>query len=100
MASSITTDPEDNMHMSKRGSGRTAVICVAAVATFTLAALPGPAQAAKAKKASADSTYSIREKCVAKAQAAYPDNGLGTMTVMTQRTGVYADCAKSNGIRP
>lgn len=77
---------------------RTVTASAAAIAILAVAV--SPSQAAKAKKASNDSTYTIREKCVAKAQAAYPDNGLGTATVMTQRTGVYADCAKMNGIRP
>lgn len=48
----------------------------------------------------AASTYATREKCVAQAQAQYPDNGLGTATVMTQRTGVYRDCMQSAGLRP
>lgn len=42
----------------------------------------------------------IRQHCIATAQARYPDSGLGTVTVMTQRTGVYADCARANGINP
>lgn len=59
-----------------------------------------PSYAAKKSTPSTSATYDIREKCVAKAQAAYPDNGLGTQTVMSQRTAVYASCAKQNGIRP
>ena len=58
-----------------------------------------PSFAATQKPSAADS-YSIREKCIAKAQAAYPDNGSGTQTVMAQRQGVYVSCAKQNGIRP
>ncbi|MGM4988139.1 hypothetical protein [Tardiphaga sp. 841_E9_N1_2] len=79
---------------------RAACTFALAFAIAGLSVAPSHAQAKKTKAASADSTYSIREKCIAKAQAAYPDNGLGTATVMTQRTGIYADCARSNGIRP
>ncbi|MGM4964574.1 hypothetical protein AB7714_13770 [Tardiphaga sp. 1201_B9_N1_1] len=88
------------MRSYNAGFNRTATVCAVAMAIFTVTAAPGYAQAAKAKKASTDSTYAIREQCVAKAQAAYPDTGLGTATVMTQRTGIYRDCAKSHGIRP
>ena len=59
-----------------------------------------PSYAAKQSTSSSSATYNIREKCIAKAQAAYPDNGQGTQTVMSQRTAVYASCAKQNGIRP
>lgn len=83
-----------------RPSSNTQKATVMAIAAVLFGISGTPGHAAKAKKASADSTYNVREKCIAKAQAAYPDNGLGTATVMTQRTGVYADCARSNGIRP
>jgi hypothetical protein len=86
------------MHISVPARHQLAAAGITALVTFALAA-PGHAQQG-GKKASAHNTYSIREKCIAKAQAAYPDNGLGTTSVMTQRTGVYMDCAKSNGIRP
>ncbi|WP_398474601.1 DUF3551 domain-containing protein [Tardiphaga sp.] len=46
------------------------------------------------------STEAIRQDCIARAQARYPDSGLGTVTVMTQRTEVYRDCARANGINP
>lgn len=89
------------MRIDVRSFHRIATAGAVAIAMIAMATSPGHAQQAKkGKKASADSTYSIREKCIAKAQAAYPDTGLGTATVMTQRTGVYADCAKSAGIRP
>jgi hypothetical protein len=79
-------------------SARLAITATLAVVCLAISAPAGVA--AGAKKASVDNTYTIREKCVAKAQAAYPDNGLGSVTVMTQRTGIYADCARSHGIRP
>jgi hypothetical protein len=89
---------EDNMRNYIPAFTQTAAVCGAVIAMFAVTL--SPSEAAKAKKASTDSTYTIRERCVAKAQAAYPDNGMGTASVMTQRTGIYADCAKSHGIRP
>jgi hypothetical protein len=69
--------------------------------TFVLlAGFASPGQAQKAKKINASDTYSIREKCIAKAQQAYPDNGLGQTSQMNQRQGIYVSCARSNGIRP
>jgi hypothetical protein len=89
------------MFTAIRRSSSAARMTIATTLAIALLGVSGTSGfAAKAKKAGGDSTYNIREKCVAKAQAAYPDNGLGTATVMTQRTGVYADCARSNGIRP
>jgi formylglycine-generating enzyme required for sulfatase activity len=45
------------------------------------------------------STHATREKCVAQAQAQYPDQGLGTASVMTQRTRLYRDCMNNAGLR-
>jgi hypothetical protein len=59
-----------------------------------------PSLAAKKSTKTASNSYSIREKCIMQAQAAYPDNGMGTASVMTQRTDVYRNCATKNGIRP
>jgi hypothetical protein len=89
------------MHTAiRRRSSEIRTTIVTTLAVFLLGISATPGFAAKAKKASADSTYSIREKCVAKAQAAYPDTGLPSQTLMTQRTGIYRDCAASHGIRP
>jgi hypothetical protein len=67
------------------------------------ASLDGPvvsvASPPRAQMASASSD-DIRQQCIAEAQAAYPDNGLGTATVMTQRTAVYAQCARGSRLRP
>jgi Protein of unknown function (DUF3551) len=57
------------------------------------------AQTGRNQMASA-STADIRRMCIAQAQARHPDNGLGTVTVMTQRKLTYSDCARQNGIRP
>jgi hypothetical protein len=46
------------------------------------------------------STADIRRECIAEAHARHPDRGLGSTTVMPQRTLTYADCARRNGIRP
>jgi hypothetical protein len=43
---------------------------------------------------------SIRARCIAQAQAQYPEDGFGTRDVMAQRTAVYRNCAVENGIRP
>jgi nitrate/TMAO reductase-like tetraheme cytochrome c subunit len=75
-------------------------IATLALTVAFLAGLASSGQAQKAKKINASDTYSIREKCIAKAQQAYPDNGLGQTSQMNQRQGIYMSCARSNGIRP
>ncbi|MGM4988150.1 DUF3551 domain-containing protein [Tardiphaga sp. 841_E9_N1_2] len=69
------------------------------VVTYASAAGGQFSGAARNSQASAGSD-AIRQNCIAQAQARYPDSGLGTVTVLTQRTEVYADCARSNGINP
>jgi hypothetical protein len=69
------------------------------VVTYASAAGGPPSGGARNSMASAGSD-AIRQNCIAQAQARYPDSGLGTVTVMTQRTEVYADCARSNGLNP
>jgi hypothetical protein len=72
---------------------------------------PGPIYAVSAKglgsirdSQTSASSETIRRNCIARAQAQYPDSGLGTVTVtvtvITQRTEVYADCARANEINP
>jgi hypothetical protein len=58
------------------------------------------AQSRKGQTSGSTSTYAQREKCIAKAQAQYPDQGLGQQSMMTQRTMVYSDCMRSAGMRP
>lgn len=68
--------------------------------SFAWAGGPAPTPVSTNLQTTSSNTSGIREMCIAQAQARYPDNGLGTASVMTQRTDVYRNCATSNGIRP
>jgi hypothetical protein len=75
-------------------------IAIAALATVFYTAAAPPSFAQKSKKSDV-STYNVREKCVAKAQAEIPDSYSNEQTaVMTERTRIYAGCMRAAGLRP
>jgi hypothetical protein len=72
----------------------------ALILTLGLVATADAQSKTKGQTTGSTTTYAQREKCIAKAQAQYPDQGLGQQSMMTQRTMVYSDCMRSAGMRP